>query len=96
MLITCPSYNKRRATEHKKHARKNKRCKDARMSNDDQSYPSFLFPSHLDYDELVPHHGLFKNTLCESVRASPLLSCVLTHRLLRSSDICTKAHHQLA
>nr|VWP02326.1 MAP kinase kinase kinase (EC [Ganoderma boninense] len=60
-------YNKLRANEHRKHARKNKRCKDAHTSNDDQSYPGFLFPTHFDYDELAPHHGLFKNTLCESV-----------------------------
>ena len=73
------------ANEHKSLARKNKRCKDDRTTDADKSYPSFLYPSHLDYDELAPHRGIFKNTLCESVRA---LLTVCSCRPLIASPGC--------
>ncbi|KAM5542291.1 hypothetical protein V8D89_004164 [Ganoderma adspersum] len=61
-------YNKMKSTQRKacttrKH-HQNNHCK---PSNDEKSYPAFLFPTHFQYNERVPQCGIFKNTLCRMI-----------------------------
>ncbi|KAI1796814.1 hypothetical protein LXA43DRAFT_1057645 [Ganoderma leucocontextum] len=60
-------YNKQKANQHKSFVHQNKCHKADRTTDDDKSYPGFLFPSRFDYDERAPQRGMFKNGLCESV-----------------------------
>ena len=97
VLITSPRNTRFMASEHKGLARKNQRRKGERTTEDDMSYPGFLYPSHIDYDALAPQRGIFKNTLCESVRAAFLRSFAYSPTSSsRSSDTCSRVHRPSA